>query len=145
MADTSRDPDASGTIVVEYDLDATPDRVWTALTEPALIERWLMPTDFAPVVGRPFTFRTDPAPGFDGVIRGEVTRVEPNERLSYSWRSGPADTLVAWQLEPADGGGTHARLTQTGFRPEEEPIREMLEGGWRTRSGDRLKELVATL
>lgn len=47
-------------------------RVWRALVDPELLARWLMPNDFAPRVGHRFTFRTEPGPGFDGIVRCEV-------------------------------------------------------------------------
>jgi uncharacterized protein YndB with AHSA1/START domain len=43
-------------------LPQPPGRVWQALTDSALLARWLMPNDFKPVVGHVFTFRTEPVP-----------------------------------------------------------------------------------
>lgn len=40
----------------------TPERVWRALTDPKALAAWLMPNDFAPVVGHRFTFRAPPQP-----------------------------------------------------------------------------------
>ncbi len=45
------------------------DAVWRALTEPGPLAVWLMPNDFAPVVGH--RFRLDARPMF-GFIEGEV-------------------------------------------------------------------------
>jgi uncharacterized protein YndB with AHSA1/START domain len=42
-------------IEVDEFLPRPPGRVWQALTDPALLARWLMPTDFKPVVGHAFT------------------------------------------------------------------------------------------
>ncbi len=81
-----------------------PARVWRALTDPDLLARWLMPSDFRPAVGHAFTFRTDPWPGFDGVVRCEVPVIEPERRLSISWRGGPLDTTVTWTLVPRGPG-----------------------------------------
>jgi uncharacterized protein YndB with AHSA1/START domain len=92
-----------------------PERVWLALTDPGLLAQWLMPNDFAPRVGHTFTFRTDPAPGFDGVVRCEVLEVEAPRRLSYTWRGGPIDTVVSFTLEPVPEG-TRLRMEQSGFR-----------------------------
>lgn len=131
-------------IRVEYDLDAPPEKVWRALTEPELLERWLMPNDMVPEVGHRFTFRTPPAPGFDGIIQCEITKAEPPRRLVYSWRSGPIVTLVTWTLEPTAAEDTRLSLVQDGFGPEQDEIYELLEGGWRDRSGGLLKRLVAS-
>lgn len=89
--------------------------VWRAISEREALSAWLMETDFEPVVGRPFTFRTDPAPGFDGVVRGEVLVVEPPRRLVYSWRGGPLkETRVSFTLAEVPGG-TRLTLEHGGF------------------------------
>jgi hypothetical protein len=85
-------------IEVDYELTASPEKVWRALTEPELLARWLMPNDIAPIVGHSFTFRTDPAPGFDGLVHCQVEVAQAPTRLVYSWRGGPIDTIVTWTL-----------------------------------------------
>lgn len=94
-----------------------PERVWRALTDSQALAGWYMANDFQPVVGHRFTFRTDPAPGFDGVLRGVVTLVDPPHRLEYTFRGGwmQHDTLVRWILTPDDQGGTHLVLEHLGF------------------------------
>ncbi len=54
-------------VEVDEVLPYPPGRVWQALTDPALLGRWLMPNDSKPVIGHLFTFRTEPVPqhGFD--------------------------------------------------------------------------------
>ena len=66
-------------------------------------------------------------------------------RLAYTWRSGPADTLMSWTLDAEGDTGTCLRLSHDGFDPQDRGIRELLEGGWRERSGPLLKELVGSL
>jgi len=91
-----------------------PEAVWAALTDPQAIADWLMPNDFAPVVGHRFTFRTAPRPGFDGVVQATVLEVAPPERLSYSWTGGGIDTVVCWRLV-REGTNTRLFLEQDGF------------------------------
>jgi uncharacterized protein YndB with AHSA1/START domain len=93
-----------------------PERVWRALTDPQVLGEWLMPTNLEPQVGHVFEFRTDPAPGFDGVIHCQVLEMDPPRRLVYSWHGGwaPQPTLVTWTLVPVPGG-TRLRLDHTGF------------------------------
>src|SRR4029077_9674595 len=38
-------------VVVEREIPFPPEKIWRALTQPHLIEEWLMKNDFTPVVG----------------------------------------------------------------------------------------------
>lgn len=51
MSTTSEDRTA---IHVDQFLAHPPRKVWRALTEPALLERWLLPNDIKPLVGHKF-------------------------------------------------------------------------------------------
>jgi len=62
------------------------ERVWRALSDPDVLGRWLMPTDFAPELGRAFTFRMKPQRGWDGVTHCVVTEIVEGERVAYSYR-----------------------------------------------------------
>ena len=121
---------ANPSVVLERTLPHAPEKVWRALTETALIADWLMPSDFAPVVGHRFSFRTEPAHGWSGVVESEVLEVEAPKRLVYRWASdGGLDTVVAWTLEPATGG-TRLVMEQTGFRPEDVRNLQGARYGW---------------
>src|SRR5262245_4042258 len=52
---------ATGTrsVVVEREIAYPPEKIWRALTQPHLIEEWLMKNDFKPVVGHRFNLRGD--------------------------------------------------------------------------------------
>lgn len=91
------------------------DRLWRALVDPDMLARWLMPNDFEPRVGHRFTFRTEPGPGFDGIIHCEVLELVERERLVISWVGGPIDTRVTFTLSDAPGG-SRLGVEQTGFR-----------------------------
>ena len=41
-------------VVVEREVAFPPEKIWRALTQPHLIEQWLMKNDFKPVHGPPF-------------------------------------------------------------------------------------------
>ena len=41
------EPDTDAALVIEYELDAPPEKVWRAVTIPALRERWLPDCDLA--------------------------------------------------------------------------------------------------
>jgi uncharacterized protein YndB with AHSA1/START domain len=76
-------------LLFEVTYPHTPEQVWRALTDPKALAAWLMPNDFAPVVGHRLTFRAPPQPWFDGVVRCEVLAIAPPRELSYSWQGGP--------------------------------------------------------
>jgi uncharacterized protein YndB with AHSA1/START domain len=90
------------------------ERVWQAITDREALAEWLMPNDFAPVLGHKFNFRTEPAPGFDGVVDCEVTALEAPHHLALTWRGGGIDTVVRFRLEPT-AAGTRLHFEQTGF------------------------------
>lgn len=123
------------TLVIEREMPHSPEKIWRALTEGQLIEEWLMKNDFQPVVGHRFNFRSTPAPGWNGVIDGEVLVVEPNSRLSYSWATMGMESAVTWTLTPAKGG-THVRMEQTGFQSEESREYKGATYGWRNFIGN---------
>src|SRR5581483_4349292 len=53
-------------VVVEREIPHPPEKIWRALTQPHLIEEWLMKTDFKPTVGQSFNFRAEPQPHWNG-------------------------------------------------------------------------------
>ena len=115
-----------------------PETVWEYLTNPELMELWLMKNNFSPVVGTDFQFRTNPIPSldFDGIFYCKVLEVVPFEKLSYSWRSGPGegkitlDSVVVWKLQPTDKG-TELFLEHSGFAKKENlNFYNGLNNGW---------------
>jgi len=111
-------------VVVERDIPFPPEKIWRALTQPHLIEEWLMKNDFAPTVGHAFHFRAE-----WGSVDCEVEVVEPNKTLSYTWSAFGLKSVVTWTLTPA-GGGTHLRMEQSGFRPDQQPAYHGAQAGW---------------
>lgn len=110
----------SRSVVVERTFGHPPEKVWRALTQGALIEDWLMKNDFQPVVGHRFRLRAEPMPHWDGIVECEVLEVEPARRLAYRWEAGEdLRTVVTWVLSET-AAGTHLRMEQAGFRPEDE-------------------------
>jgi uncharacterized protein YndB with AHSA1/START domain len=133
-------------IVTDSFFPYSPGRVWHALTDPSLLAEWLMPNDFAPVVGHRFTFTTDSVPeqGFDGMIQCEVLTVDPLTELSISWRGGHLDTTVTWRLAQ-EGTGTRLFLTHDGFDdadPTQAMTKKILGGGWSGKMAARLARVL---
>lgn len=112
------------------------DRVWRALTTREALATWLMPNDFAPEVGRRFTFRVEAQHGWSGVVECQVTALDPPHRLAYTWRSGELPTtLVTFTLDPMRDG-TRLRLVHSGFAaggPAALSIRDILASGWNSK------------
>jgi len=119
--------------VVEY--EASPTRVWHALTDPSELAIWLMPNAFVASVGHRFTFDASPVLG---TIEGEVLEVEEARLLRCRWSGAFGDTVVTFELEPA-GEGTRVRLTHAGWRDDE---RGGFDQGWGDKLGDDLPRLL---
>lgn len=128
--------------VVERDFPHPPEKLWRALTQPHLIQEWLMRNDFAPVVGHRFRMSGD----WGGVLDCEVLEIEPNERLSYTWNFAHEDpafdleSVVTFTLSPT-GSGTRLRMEQTGFRPEQKQASGGARIGWQKFFG-KLEQLL---
>jgi len=118
-------------VVVEREIPYPPEKIWRALTQPHLIEEWLMKNDFKPAVGHRFNLRGD----WGGVLDCEVLAVEPNKTLSYTWNfthDDPAynlESVVTFILTPTNTG-THLRMEQSGFRPDQKQAYHGARGGW---------------
>ncbi len=140
----------TNSITVDYELPHPPRKVWRALTEPALLAKWLMENDLVPVVGHKFTFRSQPMGDWDGITHCEVLEVEPEKRLRYAWRGGdPAkaawrlDTTVTWTLTPTENG-TRLRLEHSGFTAANAFAFDNMGKGWRGHIARRLEEVLAS-
>lgn len=136
---------AARSIHVEYDLPHPPSKVWRALTESRLLAAWLMPNDIRPVVGHRFTFKTQPMPGWDGIVHCEVLEVESQKLLRYSWRGGAEgsrlESVVSWTLTPTPPG-TKLVLEHAGFLPRNALAFDAMSSGWRGKMVGRLKEVL---
>jgi uncharacterized protein YndB with AHSA1/START domain len=112
----------------QCEIDAAPDKVWQALTEPELIKKYMfgseVKTDWKP--GSPITWQGE----FEGrkyEDKGEILAVEPGRRLEvthFSPLTGQEDRpenyhRVLYELRQTDGG-TSVRLTQDNSSSAEE-------------------------
>ena len=116
--------DDTKTLIVEREMPHSLEKIWRALTQGPLIEEWLMKNDFKPVVGHRFDLRAD-----WGVVNCQVLAVEPNKVLSYAWEALGLTSVVTWTLAPTSTG-THLRMEQSGFRPEQQQAYEGAKYGW---------------
>jgi uncharacterized protein YndB with AHSA1/START domain len=111
-------------VVVEREIPFPPEKIWRALTQPHLIEEWLMKSDFKPVVGHSFNLRAD-----WGAVDCKVRTVEPNKTLSYTWDALGLESVVTWTLTPTSAG-THLCMEQSGFRPDQQQAYQGAQYGW---------------
>lgn len=96
-------------VILDCDLPHPPTKVWRALTEPALLARWLT------------------TPDVDAEC--EIIEAEPHRLLRLNWRAehdGEAiDTIVTFTLTETETG-THLHLVHDGM-PVSQPV-AMLAG-----------------
>lgn len=94
MSDAEKPDHPDAALVLEYDLDAPPAKVWHAVTIPALRERWLPGSELA---------GAEPESSIAGEeVRYRIRDSEPPFRESH----------VIFRLEPNDAGGTRFRIIQ---------------------------------
>ena len=111
-------------VIVEREVPFPPEKIWRALTQPHLIEQWLMKNDFKPVVSHNFNLRAD-----WGAVDCRVLAVEPSKALSYTWAAYGLESVVTFSLSPT-GAGTRLRLEQSGFRRDQEQAYRGATYGW---------------
>jgi len=124
-------------ISFEFDLRHSPEKVWRALTDPALLAEWLLPVfDLVLEPGAAFTFKTQPFPGWDGTVNCQMVEIDPQRRLSYRWTVGTIeiDTVVTFTLAPT-ASGTRLLLVQSGFKPEQKQNFGGARYGWKMMGG----------
>jgi uncharacterized protein YndB with AHSA1/START domain len=129
---------ATRSVVVEREIPHAPEKIWRALTQPHLIEDWLMKSDFKPVVGHRFDFRAD-----WGSVDCEVLQVEPMRTLSYTWAAYGLESVVTWTLTPTSMG-TRLRMEHSGFRPDQQQAYQGAKYGWQQFLA-KLEQLLARL
>jgi uncharacterized protein YndB with AHSA1/START domain len=129
------------TVTVERVFSSPPEKLWRALTQPHLIQEWLMKNDFVPDVGHKFQLRMDAQQGWNGVIDCRVVSVETNKALTYTWGTMGVETVVTFTLTPTSAG-THLRVEQAGFGATQAQAYAGATYGWKSFLG-KLDELLA--
>ena len=131
------------TVVIERTIAQPAEKIWRALTQPHLIEEWLMKTDFQPVKGQKFTLSRQPKPDLNVVIDCQVLDIEQNRTLSYSWAAYGLESVVTFTLVPTPSG-TVVRMEQTGFRSDHDAAYKGARASW-THFMAALEKLAATI
>jgi uncharacterized protein YndB with AHSA1/START domain len=94
-------------LVFERHLDAPPERVWRALTDPDELAGWLAPAEIDLRVGGHVVLKFE-----EREHRGTITELREPEVLAYTWDEARTNSLVRFKLEP-EAGGTRLTLRHT--------------------------------
>jgi uncharacterized protein YndB with AHSA1/START domain len=122
------------------DIDASPEKVWKFLTDPAWVPQWLGCMRYDKAVGHLFYMQQDAAKreadDIEGATRCRILALDEARCFAFSWYlPDTPETEVHIVLESA-GGGTRVTLTHTGWDKFDidmiRPIRDALEGGWKS-------------
>jgi uncharacterized protein YndB with AHSA1/START domain len=134
-------------IVIEQLLQASPMRVWRAITDNEQMKRWYFNiAEFQAEVGFAFSF----VAGTEGKQYRhicQVTEVVVGEKLSYSWRyqDYPGTSFVTFALA-SEGDHTRLTLTHSGIEtfPPDDPnfTRDSFLQGWTHIIGTSLREFM---
>ena len=139
-------PSQTDSIAFEFDLPHAPEKVWRALTDPALLAEWLLPVVEGTLgPGAAFTFKTQPYPGWDGTVNCRILEIDAHRRLSYTWVVGDMalNTVVTFTLTPT-ASGTRLSLVQSGFKPDQKQNLGGARYGWKMMGG-KLVDLLARI
>lgn len=119
--------------VFEVYIRATPERLWQAITDPALTAVYYfgseIESDFR--IGSPLRYK-QPDGSLD--IDGEVLEVDPPRRLVHSfstrWEANDdPPTTVTWEITPMGSETCLLAVTHGGFATENATY-ESVRGGW---------------
>jgi len=103
-------------VVIEIEVPVTPERAWSAVTDPVEVSEWFADVTPADGVGSPY--RIDFGDG--SAVEGRIKVLDDGQRLAYTWtwadEEGGPTTLVTWEVEPTgDGAGSRIRITHDGW------------------------------
>jgi uncharacterized protein YndB with AHSA1/START domain len=126
--------------VYQIFIAATPDQVWTAITDSAWTRRYFHATTFTepPAVGRPYRkVLPDGQPASEGMVEEMTPPVDGRAgRFVHTWHvlydaemaAEPAGR-VEWQVQAAGEGLTRVRLVHSGL--EQSPLTwDNVKDGW---------------
>jgi uncharacterized protein YndB with AHSA1/START domain len=121
----------------ERSFEASPEDVWSALTDPERLARWLAPGTVGEKPGDAISLDF----GDGGEVTGVLLRVERPHLLEYQWRfSGEEESIVRFTLQ-AEAAGTrlvlehlalgtdHAVGYAAGWHAHLDALRDEIDGG----------------
>ncbi len=134
-------------IVKEVVINASPERVWTAITNKDEMKKWYFNfAEFKPEVG--FEFQFEGGPDDRKYLHlCKIIKVVPGKKLSYTWRYDdyPGNSVVTLEIFK-EGNKTRLRLTHEGLESfeTENPdfARKNFIEGWNHIIGTSIKEYL---
>ncbi|MEU5209848.1 SRPBCC family protein [Streptomyces sp. NPDC020742] len=108
-SDTLTTSDGRTALRMERRLAHPPEKVWSALTDPAQLGRWFpsaVTVELRP--GGAMTFTMPGVPGAEGVMTGTVTDADEPRLFAFTW----GEDHLRWEITP-DGEGSLLILTHT--------------------------------
>jgi uncharacterized protein YndB with AHSA1/START domain len=139
---------AHGPIVIERTLNASPEKIWNAITDKNAMKLWYFDLDaFEAKVGFEFHFYGQGRKGEKYLHQCKITEVVANKKLGYSWRyeGYEGDSLVTFELV-AEGDKTKIILTHEGVHTfaqgNSDFAKTSFTEGWTYIVGTALKNFV---
>lgn len=144
---------ALGVVRAVMEVAASPEKVFSALTDPKQLEKWWGSDDMYRTFDwvsdlRPGGVRTcqarSPKGGELSTVKGEYVVVDPPKLLEFtwlaSWEPGSTPTKVRVELDPVPAG-TRVTVVHSGFGGDEQKRQGGYAEGW-TRVLDWLREAL---
>lgn len=100
-------------------LNAPVEKVWKALTDKEQMKQWYFDVSaFEPTPGFEFSFEGG-GEALTYLHLCKIIEVEPNRKLSYSWRYDgyEGNSILSFELFPTEDGKTKLILTHEGLGP----------------------------
>ena len=116
---------AMRSVIVERDLPYPPEKIWRALTQPSS-DRGVADEE------RLQAGRGSPVQSSRGLGRCRLSgnlRSSRTKRCLTRGRPYGLESVVTWTLTPTSTG-THLRMEQSGFRPDQQQAYQGAKGGW---------------
>jgi uncharacterized protein YndB with AHSA1/START domain len=124
---------AATTQVYRVFIKASPERIWAAITDPDLTERYFHGSRIE------ITAQRRISRGPDGTLRGDgwVAEFDPPRRLVHEWRSlydpelaREESSRVTWEIEPYEDGYCKLTLTHDNLRGAPKTADNVAGDGW---------------
>jgi len=156
------------TIKLKIVLPYSHDKIWLALTDPKTLGSWFMENNIVPEQGHYFTFKMKPQKGWNGITHCEITAVEPQKHLAYTYRGeatgekalacagihsetagkltkgifAKLDTVLSFTLEPTCNG-TILSMEHSGYKGLKLFLISMImQMGWKKQLRNKLPKVL---